>query len=305
MTAPAWPYHAGELEAQERAGGGSRGGGIRDRMPDQHRAFFESLPFAVVAALDRTGPVASVWTGPRGFVRAPDSQTLRFDAPLDPADPATPAFAVGAPFGLLGIELATRRRNRANGAITAVDAAGVSAAIHQSFGNCPQYIWPREIQRATRTTGPTEPLGRLDGEAALAIARADTFFVATSARTDEPTGGVDVSHRAGPPGFVRVDGDVLTIPDYPGNRYFNTLGNLVSDPRAALLTIDFARGDVLVVQGTAEIVWDGPEVRALDGAERLWRVHVERGWRRTGALPLRWIADPAARPLMRDRVPRP
>ncbi|HEY6179815.1 MAG TPA: pyridoxamine 5'-phosphate oxidase family protein, partial [Kofleriaceae bacterium] len=133
-----------------------------------------------------------------------------------------------------------------------------------------------------------EPFDGLDDEAAAAIARADTFFVATAARTGEPTGGVDISHRGGPPGFVRVVGDTLTIPDYPGNRYFNTLGNLVSEPRAALVFVDFARGDLLHVQGPTEIDWHGPDVHTLDGAERLWRVHVERGWRRRSALPLRW-----------------
>ena len=76
---------------------------------------------------------------------------------------------------------------------------------------------------------------------------------------------------------------MLTIPDFKGNRYFNTLGNLVTDPRAALVFVDFARGDLLHLQGTTEIQWDGAEVRALEGAERLWRFHVTRGWRRRGA----------------------
>jgi hypothetical protein len=87
---------------------------------------------------------------------------------------------------------------------------------------------------------------------------------------------------------VRVDGDTLTIPDFTGNRYFNTLGNLVVDPRAALIFVDFERGDLLQLQGTAEIVWDGPEILAVRGAQRLWRVHVARAWRRPGALGLRW-----------------
>jgi len=292
---PAWPFHRGELEAQLRAGGGSHGGAIRPRMPDQHRAFFEALPFAVVAATDHGWPVATIWSGAPGFITAPDPQTLRFAGALDPSDPATAAFTAGAPFGLLGIELATRRRNRANGVVTAADPDGVIVAIGQSFGNCPQYIQPRDVQRVAARAASTQPLAGLDRAAAAAVTGADTLFVATGARTGEPTGGVDVSHRGGPPGFVRVDGDVLTIPDFRGNRYFNTLGNLVSEPRAALLVVDFAHGDLLHVQGTVEIQWDGPEVRALPGAERLWRVHVERGWRRTGALPLRWTAAaPAA-----------
>jgi predicted pyridoxine 5'-phosphate oxidase superfamily flavin-nucleotide-binding protein len=285
-----WPFHPGEREAQARAGGGAAGGAIRARMPDQHRAFFEALPFAVVGSTSRRTPIATIWTGAPGFIAAPDPGTLRFASPLDPSDPATAAFAVGAPFGLLGIELATRRRNRANGVVTAVDPGGVTVAIGQSFGNCPRYIHPRDVHRAAPTAASTELLAGLDRDAAAAITGADTLFVATAARTGEATGGVDVSHRGGPPGFVRVDGDTLTIPDYPGNRYFNTLGNLISEPRAALLFVDFARGDVLHVQGAVEIEWSGPAVRALPGAERLWRVTVERAWRRRGGLALRWIA---------------
>ena len=288
-----WPFHLGELEAQVRAGGGSRGGAIRPGMPDPHRAFFEALPFVVVASIDDGWPVATVWAGAPGFVRAPDAETLTFAVPADPSDPAARAFVAGRPFGLLGIELATRRRNRANGVVTGADPRGIAVAVLQSFGNCPQYIHPRELERTAPghgSPGTIERFQGLDGVAAQAIARADTFFVASAARIGEPTGGVDISHRGGPPGFVRVSGDVLTIPDFKGNRYFNTLGNLVSEPRAALLFIDFATGDVLHVQGATEIQWDGPEVRALDGAERLWRVHVERGWRRRAALPLRWVA---------------
>jgi predicted pyridoxine 5'-phosphate oxidase superfamily flavin-nucleotide-binding protein len=288
---PGWPFHPGELEAQARAGGGAQGGAIRPRMPDQHRAFFEALPFVVVASTRDGWPVATIWSGEPGFISAPDPQTLQISAALDPTDPASAAFTGGASFGLLGIDLATRRRNRANGVIASAGPHSLGVAIGQSFGNCPQYIHPRNVQRVTPGTAATEPLARLDREAAAMISGADTLFVATSARTGEPTGGVDVSHRGGPPGFVRIDGDVLTIPDFPGNHYFNTLGNLVSEPRAALVFVDFARGDLLHVQGTTEIVWTGPEVRALPGAERLWRVHVAHGWRRRGALALRWTSE--------------
>ena len=286
------PFHRGELAAQILAGGGSRGGAIRDAMSDQHRRFFAALPFAVVASTERGWPVATLWTGAPGFISSRDPQTLQIAVTPDPADPASRAFVAGAPFGLLGIELATRRRNRANGVIATADHHGLVIAIRQSFGNCPQYIHPREVVPAAPGTSTTERFDGLDREATAAIARADTFFVATGVHGDEPAGGVDVSHRGGPPGFVRIDGDALTIPDYPGNRYFNTLGNLVSEPRAALVFVDFARGEILHLQGTTEIQWDGPEVRALDGAERLWRVHIEHGWRRRDALALRWIALP-------------
>jgi predicted pyridoxine 5'-phosphate oxidase superfamily flavin-nucleotide-binding protein len=260
-------------------------------MPDQHRAFFQALPFVIAAGVDAGWPVATVWAGAPGFVTSPDPRTLRVAVALDPADPADPAsraFAPGAPFGLLGIELHSRRRNRANGAVAAAGPDGLVLDVGQSFGNCPQYIHRRDAIAAGACPAAAEPFVGLDPAAAAAITAADTFFVATAARTAEPTGGVDVSHRGGPAGFVRAAGDTLTIPDYPGNRYFNTLGNLISDPRAALLFIDFARGDLLVVQGTVEIHWSGPDVDAIPGAERLWQLRVERGWHRRGALPLRW-----------------
>ena len=76
---------------------------------------------------------------------------------------------------------------------------------------------------------------------------------------------VDVSHRGGKPGFVRIDGDVLTIPDFAGNLHFNTLGNLLVNPRAGLLFIDFATGDLLQLSGTTGLVLDGDEVAELPG----------------------------------------
>ncbi|XLM22644.1 pyridoxamine 5'-phosphate oxidase family protein, partial [Chromobacterium piscinae] len=61
------------------------------------------------------------------------------------------------------------------------------------------------------------------------------------------------SHRGGKPGFVKIDGDTLTIPDFAGNGYFNTLGNLLRHPRAGLLFIDFSSGDTLQLAGRAEV----------------------------------------------------
>jgi predicted pyridoxine 5'-phosphate oxidase superfamily flavin-nucleotide-binding protein len=282
------PFHPGELEAQRLAGGGAAGGGIRDHVSDPQRVFLASLPFVVAAVRDAGWPAAALLAGAPGFVATPDPRTLRIAAPPAAFGPAAHAVAPGAPFGLLGIELATRRRNRANGRIVSAQADGIVVAVTQSFGNCPKYIHPREVRAAAGGAAPAEPLGALDAEARALVANADTFFVATSARVDDPAGGVDVSHRGGPPGFLRLDGDVLSVPDYPGNRYFNTLGNLVAEPRAALLLVDFERGDLLHLGGRTEIVWGGPEVSATPGAERLWRVHLERAWRRRDAVPLRW-----------------
>lgn len=274
------PWHVGERRAQAIVGSAPGGAGVRAFMPDQHRAFFAQLPFLVVATVDDAGaPTATLLTGRPGFVQSPDPTTLEIAAIRD--DPAGQALVAGAPVGLLGIELHTRRRNRANGRIVAAGQDGLTVRVLQSFGNCPQYIHPREVRSDRRARTAPLAFERLDAQARRQIAAADTFFVATASGagpdgTGVEHGGVDVSHRGGPPGFVRVDGDVLTIPDYRGNRYFNTLGNLLLEPRAALLFVDFARGELLQLQGRAEVAWNDAN---LPDAERTWRFTVERGWR--------------------------
>lgn len=278
-------FNLGERIAQRRAGVAPRGSAIRDAMPDQHREFFAALPFVLAATTDDAGwPVATILTGPPGFIASPDAKTLWIAAKPEPDDPAAPWLRPNARIGVLGIDLAARRRNRANGWIAAATPARLTVAVEESFGNCPRYIHIRGIAARPGNPAPAEALDRLDAAATEAISAADTFFVAT-------TGGelgVDISHRGGRPGFVQLAGDTLVIPDYPGNRYFNTLGNLTRDPRAALLFPDFATGDLLLVQGRAEICWDVPRDERPPGAERLWRLGVARTWRRRGALPYRW-----------------
>ena len=135
----------------------------------------------------------------------------------------------------------------------------------------------------------------LDAAARRMVEAADTLFIATAYSGDASTvgaaGGVDVSHRGGKPGFVRVDADgTLTMPDFLGNYFFNTLGNLAVNPRAGLLFMDFENGDLLYLAVEADIIWDGPELRAFEGAQRLLHLHVKRMRRLEAALPLSWGA---------------
>lgn len=278
------PFHPGELRAQELAGGGPPGFAIRDHMPDQHRSFFPLLPFLCVAVADADGwPLATLVDAAPGFVSAPAPTELVVAALPRADDPLRAALGVGRQVGMLGIELPTRRRNRANGVLTRVDAHGMAAEVRQSFGNCPKYIRVRTLAPAVRTPQPALAFDGLAPRAAAMLRAAETLFVATSGGVGAGAQGViDISHRGGAAGFVRVAGDVLTIPDYPGNRYFNTLGNLVLEPRCALVLVDFASGDVLQLQGEAEILWD----RALPDdplAQRIWRMRVRRGWLRPAA----------------------
>ncbi|HEX5327577.1 MAG TPA: pyridoxamine 5'-phosphate oxidase family protein [Acetobacteraceae bacterium] len=283
------PFHAGERLAQTLAGVRDRmaagGAFIRGAMPEQHRVFFTGLPWLAFAAVDRNGwPCGTILMGALGFVAAPDDRTLRIAAAPSLDDPVGAALSVEAGVGILGIDLATRRRNRANGRLTHVTAQSLEIAVQQSFGNCAQYIQRRRIEpRPINAPCAPEALSHLDAPARALITGADTFFVASAAGD-----AVDMSHRGGRPGFVRADDDVLTIPDFAGNRYFNTLGNFLVSPRAGLLFVDFERGDLLHLSGTVEIAWDSDEARRFEGAQRLWRVRLSHGWRRRGVLPWRW-----------------
>jgi predicted pyridoxine 5'-phosphate oxidase superfamily flavin-nucleotide-binding protein len=302
-------FHAGELAVQQRAGTRALVDSfapqmVRDAMPLQHQQFFAQLPTLFVGSLDALRrPWASVLVGTPGFIDALDARHLRIRAPRDAVDPLSQHLSVGDPIGLLGLEPQTRRRNRLNGTVTQLDARHIDVQVDQSFGNCPQYIQAREPQRVEAAALPARPEGAaLSADAAALVRAADTLFIASAsphARGNAGADGVDVSHRGGRPGFVRIDTvdghSVLTVPDFRGNRLFNTLGNIAAHPHAGLLFIDYARGDVLQLTGDAELVWDGTELLAFEGAQRLLRLRVEAGVWRPGALPLRWSpAQPAS-----------
>ena len=290
------PWHEGEREAQTRAGVADRMAvigrrNIRSFMPDQHRQFFTQLPFVLVGSVDREGrPWASALTGMPGFVSSPDPVILEIAALPLPGDPLESALAEDAALAVLGIELPTRRRNRVNGRVVNVGADGFSLVVDQSFGNCPQYIQRRAyVELQPIDSVHIEPLTELSGDARDLVRRSDTFFVATSASpTPDARHGVDISHRGGRPGFIGVEPDgALVVPDYFGNRYFQTIGNRLVNPQAGLLFIDYERGDLLQLTGTTEVVWEGPEVAAFQGAERMWRFKPRHGQWLHGAWPLR------------------
>ncbi|KQT55069.1 pyridoxamine 5'-phosphate oxidase [Methylobacterium sp. Leaf456] len=293
------PWHGGEVALQTRAGSAGRMAEIgprviRDHLIEQHAGFYPLLPFVVLGTVDAHGaPWATLRAGPPGsFLGVPDPHHLTVAAAPEPDDPAEEGLHDGAGVGLLGIELETRRRNRLNGTVERRGENGFTVAVEQSFGNCPRYIRPRPAMfSGTRRKAQVPTVSdRLDGRARALLAATDTLFVASYTETAGQT-QVDVSHRGGPAGFVRVaDDGTLTVPDYAGNHFFNTLGNLLSNPRAGIAVPDFASGDLLQITGRTELVLDSPEIADFEGAERLWRLVPEQVVFRAGALPLRFGA---------------
>lgn len=307
MHAAASIFHAGELAIQERVGVREQMAGatayIRDFMPEQHREFYHSLPFFFLGALDAAGqPWATMLAADAGFIVSPDARTLDISGGVLPGDPLEGQLHAGSHIGGLGLEPTTRRRNRVNGEIVAADDGVLRVNVTQSFGNCPQYIQHRQHTPVSTDERKVQVLRGVALSAAdrALIARADTFFIASAnMAADAGRGrGVDVSHRGGRPGFVRIDDEhTLTAPEFVGNYFFNTMGNLLNNPRAGLLFIDFENGDMLHIAVEGEIIWDGPQLQAFAGAEKLLRFHVREVVRNVGALPFRWT-DP--KPAMQN-----
>ncbi|KAI0602166.1 hypothetical protein F4775DRAFT_603777 [Biscogniauxia sp. FL1348] len=176
----------------------------------------------------------------------------------------------------LAIDLETRDRVKiagrmVAGAATRTDPGGAVAdlqmaiRVEESLGNCPKYLNKKHIsphvpspQLMSEGTGTPLSQRALD-----LIAGADLFFIASKHGDGS---SMDTNHRGGPPGFLRVfrnrDGATLVYPEYSGNRLYQTLGNLHSDPRAGLVIPDFETGDVLYLTGRATVVLGGDPAAA-------------------------------------------
>jgi uncharacterized protein len=308
------PFHKGEVALQQLDGSQDSVMSyapqfIRPALPEQHRAFYADLPFLVAAVRDRTGALWATLlehpTQERVASSPDDPTTLVLHAAPVPGDALFDTFAFApdaegsVDIGLLGIQFETARRNRVNGRFTISPKTGdVVVHVDQSFGNCPQYIKPRPSWEHTglsspvakTSTTPSVRSTRLSPAQVQWIERAETLFTATGYRPDDGTDDVrygnDASHRGGPPGFVQgsPDGSQVVWTEFPGNRHFNTLGNLLLDPRLGLCFPNFATGGLLQLTGTAVV-----DFGALDQGGRQVRMQVTAVQELpAGSLPVRW-----------------
>jgi PPOX class probable FMN-dependent enzyme len=86
-----------------------------------------------------------------------------------------------------------------------------------------------------------------------AMIEASPFCVLATSGPD----GLDVSPRGDPPGFIAVEDErTLLLPERRGNNRADSLRNLLTDPRVALLFMIPGVGETLRVNGTARISTD-------------------------------------------------
>ena len=279
------PYHQGEIAVQretgERDAGVRHGRGIADAIVPGAVDFIAGQSLAVIATIDNESrPWCSGLAGPPSSFMVVDPCTLTLDcrAAPSPDDPLWDNLHHDTRVGLLFIDVATRRRYRVNGHIDNPNRDPLVVAVTEAYPNCPKYIQRRHLIVDTTTQRepvPTQHGANLGRDQRHMIESADTFFVASA----NPDGNLDASHRGGNPGFVRLDGDALQIPDYPGNSMFNTLGNLAVHPRAGLLFINFNNGDTLQLTGTTELDLEADDLNT-GGTRRAWTLAVT-AWRQS------------------------
>lgn len=262
-------FHPGELAVQRRADVQDAAANLADMLQPAElsgklAASIGDRTFLVLAARANGGRLwTTVVVGPPGFLEVRTPRELVVHGTIAEGDPLA-RLPAGQSIGMTAIDFATRRRIRINGRLDRVADDHVVVEVEQAYGNCPQYIQQRRLTpvagRPPSATSVHVGTG-LEADDVELVRAADTFFLGTI----HPGRGADASHRGGPPGFVRVEGQTLWWPDYKGNNLFNSFGNLEASPEAALLFVDFERSRTLHVSGTCEIQWGPPGRPGDDG----------------------------------------
>ncbi|MEV5966566.1 pyridoxamine 5'-phosphate oxidase family protein [Kribbella sp. NPDC051952] len=172
----------------------------------------------------------------------------------------------------------------------------MALAIEETLGNCPKYlnrkaVWTHEA--SPRLVSDSLPL---PDEAVELIGKADIFFLSSRYGAES----MDTNNRGGAPGFVRVfsnsadEGVSLVYPEYSGNRLFQTLGNLQTDPAVGITFPDFETGDVLYLTGRAEVLIGAEATAVLPHSKVAVKVTVEAARFVSDGLPFRGrLLDPS------------
>ncbi len=285
-------FHSGEIGVQTRAGVSdiaqrvSRV--ISATMPPNVQYFLKFQEMVIIGSLNSNNRVqASVLTGPPGFIQALDESTISIDAVPVHGDPVIENLKERNEIGMLAIDLATRDLLKVKGNAQIRNGI-IYVTVQRAYAQCPKYIQAREA-----VSIPSERLAKqniqhsenLSKDLEKFIAKSDTFFIASY----HEESGVDVSHRGGNPGFVKVlNQNKIVFPDYSGNSMFNTLGNISVNPGAGLLFIDFENGSTIQITGEAKIIWDDDRVAEFAGAERLVEFEICGVVHTRGAVPIKW-----------------
>lgn len=203
-------------------------------------------------ALSGTPPLVEVLGEPSLRVRhQPDASREESDLRIHFKPGLTPQVVNPTRCGGLAISLAQARRARINGLLAPHADAG-ELVTTETFTLCRKYIAPSLLLEDAPHLGPVtrEPLPLDDPWLADLMARSETAFFASIS----PDGGLDVSHRGGPPGFLELDAITRRMmwSEYVGDGIFKSAGNIRATSVITLLVPDLESGDGVELIGRGE-----------------------------------------------------
>ncbi|MEM7337130.1 MAG: pyridoxamine 5'-phosphate oxidase family protein [Actinomycetota bacterium] len=278
-------FHEGEARLQSESGVDTA---LFDQMVEEpfrpalsptEARFVAARTFSVAATIDGDGRswASPLFGAPNALFTVTSPTSVRIAPEPTSGDPLFDAVSASGELGVLYFDPSRRRRAKSLGRATVGSTPGtLDYETHRNFGLCTKYI-----ARRAHTPGEDASEGgddnrararvdhRLDAADRRQLSETDTLFLASF----HSEHGADPTHRGGPPGFVKVvDDATIRIPDYLGNGMFQTLGNLLLNPRIGLLSVDFGSGRALQITGRGAIGPGSPH--DLD-AERTLEITIE------------------------------
>ena len=288
--------HEGELRVQARRHAPEEmsmilGGVVRDEMSGQHAAFYKRLRYLPLGVEGEGGSLwATILCNHETTVESSDR--LKVSARVNPIDPfvqavCSPVAASARPFAGVAIDFTSRSRLKLAGFVQAATIEGetltLTLRVNEHMGNCPKYITVREL-RPTLRAPRTSALGaKLSPEARNVLWQASTIFIATRHSDEDPReSDMGFNHRGGPKGFLRY------FEDERGAhlRFYQSLGNVETDPLMAVAVPDFASGALLQVSGRAQNLFDDEASRVMPGASLVTLITLDEAFLTSGALDL-------------------
>ncbi len=277
------------------------GGFVNDEMSRRHVEYYRSLRYLPFGVADERGRLwATILCNPE--TTAEGSEVLKVKARVNPADPFVQAVCSSSPrqFAGVAVDFTDRSRIKLAGWIdrATLEAETLTLTLrpNEHLGNCPKYITVRELRPTRRTPETTALDAKLSSEAKAILRQASTIFIATRHSDSDPReSDMGLNHRGGPKGFLRYfeddRGAHLVLPDYSGNRFYQSLGNVETDPVMGVAVPDFASGALLQVSGRASNLFDDEASRLMPGATLVTLISIDEAFFTSGALDLELDGD--------------
>ena len=250
-------YHEGELYMQELMGvrdkSDSLSSMIKKEMPIAAQEFLKTLNFCVITfSMDYIELFSSVVFNIKPFIEIvkTDEIVINLDKKSFIPDEIIKSNKVN--IGFIGLAFQSRKRIRVNGKGKIINNK-LHLKIDEVYANCPKYIHDRKLvdEINFQDSFKLYHYSKFNKECKTIIENTDTFFL-SSCHNER---GVDVSHKGGQKGFLRVtSSNNLEFDDYPGNNMYNSLGNIYTNPNVNIIVVDFKENKILHISGEASTV---------------------------------------------------